>query len=49
MVRQGFLERANVNAVEEMVAMISVQRSFESSARLMQMIDQTHRRLTAPR
>lgn len=45
--RQGFLERANVNAVDEMVGMISAQRSFESAARLMSMIDQTYRRLTS--
>jgi len=46
---QGALERSNVNAVDEMISMITVQRSFESSARLMQMIDQTYRRLNAPR
>jgi flagellar basal-body rod protein FlgG len=46
---QGALERSNVNAVGEMISMISIQRSFESSARLMQMIDQTYRRLNAPR
>jgi len=48
-VRQGMLESANVNAVDEMVSMISAQRSFESATRLMQMIDQTYRRLTSPR
>jgi flagellar basal body rod protein FlgG len=48
-VRQGLLEAANVNAVDEMVAMISAQRSFESATRLMQMIDQTYRRLNSPR
>lgn len=46
---QGALERSNVNAVGEMISMISIQRGFESSARLMQMIDQTYRRLNAPR
>jgi len=46
-VKQGFLERANVNAVDEMVGMISAQRSFESAARLLSMIDQTYRRLTS--
>lgn len=45
-VRQGYLERANVNAVDEMVGMISAQRSFESASRLLSMIDQTYRRLT---
>lgn len=48
-VRQGLLESANVNAVDEMVAMISAQRSFESATRLMQMIDQTYRRLNSLR
>ena len=48
-VRQGFVERANVNAIDEMVSMIAIQRSFESSARLMNMIDQTYRRLTQAR
>jgi flagellar basal body rod protein FlgG len=46
-VRQGMLEAANVNAVDEMVAMISAQRAFESATRLMQMIDQTYRRLNS--
>ena len=48
-VRQGLLETANVNAVDEMVAMISAQRSFEFATRLMQMIDQTYRRLNSLR
>ncbi len=47
--RQGFLERSNVSAIDEMVSMISVQRSFESSTRMMNMIDQTYRRLMAAR
>jgi flagellar basal-body rod protein FlgG len=48
-VRQGLLEAANVNAVDEMVAMISAQRAFESATRMMQMIDQTYRRLNSLR
>lgn len=48
-VRQGLLEAANVNAVDEMVAMISAQRAFEAATRLMQMIDQTYRRLNSSR
>ena len=48
-VRQGVLEAANVNAVDEIVAMIGAQRAFESATRLMQMIDQTYRRLNSPR
>jgi flagellar basal-body rod protein FlgF len=46
-VRQGHLERANVSAVDEMVALIAVQRSFEAASRLMTAIDQSYRRLTA--
>jgi flagellar basal body rod protein FlgG len=48
-VRQGLLEAANVHAVDEMVAMIAAQRAFESATRLMQMIDQTYRRLNSLR
>jgi flagellar basal-body rod protein FlgF len=48
-VRQGYLEQSNVSAVDEMVAMIAVQRQFESGARVMSAIDQTYRRLTNPR
>lgn len=48
-VRHGYLEQSNVSAVEEMVAMIAVQRQFEAGARVLSSIDQTYRRLTAPR
>lgn len=48
-VRQGYLETSNVSAVDEMVAMIAVQRQFEAGAKLMSAIDQTYRRLTSPR
>jgi flagellar basal-body rod protein FlgG len=48
-VRQGYLEQSNVSAVDEMVAMIAVQRQFEAGARVMSSIDQTYRRLTNPR
>ena len=44
-VHQGALERSNVNAVDELVQLVSVQRSFDSSASLMDMIDQSYRRL----
>ena len=47
-VRQGAIEQANVSAVDEMVELIAVQRSFESATRLLSMIDQSYRRLTAP-
>jgi flagellar basal-body rod protein FlgF len=48
-VRQGHLELANVAAVDELVALIAVQRQFESGTRLMTAIDQSYRRLTNPR
>jgi flagellar basal body rod protein FlgG len=47
-VRQGSLEQANVAAVDEMVELIAVQRSFESATRLLSMIDQSYQRLTTP-
>lgn len=49
MVEQGFLERSNVNAVDELVAMISVQRNYESASRLLSAINQSYRRLASPR
>lgn len=48
-VAQGHLENANAQAVDEMVALVSVQRSFESAARVMSMIEQTYRRLSSQR
>lgn len=48
-VRQGFLENANVNAIDEMVGLIAAQRSFESSARTLSTIEQVMRRLTNSR
>jgi flagellar basal-body rod protein FlgF len=45
--RQGHLERSNASAVDEMIALIATQRSYESAARLMTAIDQGYRRLTA--
>jgi flagellar basal body rod protein FlgG len=47
-VHQYALEDSNANGVEEMVAMIGVQRSFEVVARVFQAIDQTYERLTRP-
>jgi flagellar basal-body rod protein FlgF len=35
-VQQGFVEKSNVNAVEQIAKLISVQRSFEQSATLIQ-------------
>ena len=48
-VHQGALERSNVSAVDEMVALIRVQRGFESAARMLSMIEQSYRRLNQGR
>ena len=47
-IRQGYLEASNVNAVHELVAMITVQRSFEQASQTMTQIDQSYRRLHRP-
>jgi flagellar basal-body rod protein FlgG len=43
---QGMLETSNVKAVEEMVAMISTQRSYELNSKVIQTADQMLQRLT---
>jgi flagellar basal-body rod protein FlgG len=43
---QGFIESSNVKAVEEMVAMISTQRSYELNSKVIQTADQMLQRLT---
>jgi flagellar basal body rod protein FlgG len=48
-VRQGALENANTNAIDEMVGLIAAQRSFESSARTLSTIEQVLRRMTNSR
>jgi flagellar basal-body rod protein FlgF len=48
-VQQGSLEGSNVSPMDEMVALISTQRRFESASRLLTMIEQSYRRLTRPR
>jgi flagellar basal-body rod protein FlgF len=48
-VRQGALERSNVSGVDEMVAMVSIQRNFESAQSVMRLIDQSYARLTSAR
>lgn len=48
-VRQGFLEASNVSAIDEMVGLIEAQRGFEAATRIVGAIDQSYRRLTAPR
>ena len=45
-VRQGFLESANVKAVEEMIDMISTQRAYELNSKVIQTADQMLQRLT---
>jgi flagellar basal-body rod protein FlgG len=46
---QGFLETANVKAVEEMVDMISTQRAYEMNSKVIQTADQMLQRLTSLR
>jgi len=41
-VRQGYLERSNVEVMSEMVRMISVQRGFEASSRALTTLGQFH-------
>lgn len=40
-VKQKFLERSNVNVVNEMVNMMTVMRSFETNQKVIQFIDET--------
>jgi len=40
-VKQGFLEKSNVNPVEEMMGLIEVQRQFESTQKMIQSLDET--------
>lgn len=47
-IRQGYLESSNVNAVHELVAMITIQRAFEQASQTMTQIDQSYRRLHRP-
>ncbi len=42
---QGSLERSNTNALDELVALVSVQRRFEAAGRMMSMIEQSYSRL----
>lgn len=43
---QGFLEGSNVQAVEEMIDMISTQRAYEMNSKVIQTADQMLQRLT---
>ena len=44
-VHQGALEGSNVNAVDEMVAMIQTQRAFQRSARVVELVSKSYERL----
>ncbi len=44
--RQGFVETSNVNAVEELVAMIQTQRAYEMNSKAIQTSDQMLQRLS---
>ena len=43
---QGYLEGANVKAVEEMIDMISTQRAYELNSKVIQTADQMLQKLT---
>jgi len=49
LVRQGSVENSNVEAMDELVALITIQRSFESAATAVRTIEQSYRRLNQPR
>lgn len=49
LVRQGSVEGSNVEAMDELVALITIQRSFESAATAVRTIEQSYRRLNQPR
>lgn len=49
LVRQGNVENSNVEAMDELVALITIQRSFESAATAVRTIEQSYRRLNQPR
>lgn len=44
-IRQGFLERSNVDVTSSLVAMMTIQRTYEASQRVLQMQDDTLQRL----
>lgn len=48
-VHQGAIEKSNSSSIDELVAMIRVQRDFESASSLVRSIDQSYRRLNAQR
>jgi flagellar basal-body rod protein FlgG len=40
-IRQGFLEESNVEGIDEMMAMIELNRSFETDQKALQSLDAT--------
>jgi flagellar basal-body rod protein FlgF len=48
-VRQATIERSNVESMDELVALVSVQRGFESAATMLRTIEQSYSRLNQPR
>lgn len=44
-VHQGFLERANLETIDELVELIAAQRAFESASQAFKTIDQSYSRL----
>jgi flagellar basal body rod protein FlgG len=48
-VRQGAVERSNVEAMDELVALVNVQRGFESASTMLRSIEQSYTRLNQPR
>lgn len=40
-IKQGFMEKSNVNPLEELVKMIEITRSFESNQKVVQSVDET--------
>jgi flagellar basal-body rod protein FlgF len=47
-VHQGALERSNVNAMDELVALIVTQRGMETATGVIKTIDQSYKRLNQP-
>jgi flagellar basal body rod protein FlgG len=45
-IHQNHLESSNVTSIDELVAMITIQRSFENAKNVMSLIDQSYGRLT---
>lgn len=48
-VRGASLEQSNASSIDELVSMIRVQRGFENATSLIRSIDQSYKRLNAPR